>query len=95
VLRLVGLDERRVYDIVFHDLLARERLSVAAFDQIGIGCRAALVALSSSSSFQLHHIAFAAVFLDQLVNVIHAPAAAFGAFDTEHVELPSMSPKAR
>jgi hypothetical protein len=34
-----------------------------------------------------HHVAFAAVFLDQPVNVIHASAAAFGAFDTEHVKL--------
>jgi hypothetical protein len=34
-----------------------------------------------------HHVAFAAVFLDQPVKVIHAPAAAFGTLDTEHVEL--------
>jgi hypothetical protein len=37
--------------------------------------------------FPFHHVAFAAVFLDQPVKVIHASAAAFGALDTEHVEL--------
>jgi hypothetical protein len=34
-----------------------------------------------------HHVAFATVFLDQLVNVIAALAVALGAFDPEHVEL--------
>jgi hypothetical protein len=39
-----------------------------------------------------HHVAFAAVFLDQPVNVIHASAAAFGALDTERRGISLMEP---
>jgi hypothetical protein len=34
-----------------------------------------------------HHVAQAAVLLDQIVNAVTALARAFGAFDAEHVEL--------
>jgi hypothetical protein len=39
-----------------------------------------------------HHVAFAAVVLDQPVKVIHASAAAFGALDTESRGICSMAP---
>ena len=53
-------------------------------------CTAVCVALGAIAVELLppfHHVAFAAVFLDQPVNVIHAPAIALGAFDAKHVEL--------
>jgi hypothetical protein len=36
--------------------------------------------------FPFHHVCLAAVFLDELADVVAALASAFGAFDAEHVE---------
>jgi hypothetical protein len=52
-----------------------------------IGGRVALQAISVEHFPPFHQVAIAAVFLDQLVDVIAALAVALGALDAEHVEL--------
>jgi hypothetical protein len=52
----------------------------------------ALGAVAVEQFLPFHHVAFAAVFLDQPVKVIHASAAAFGALDTERRGISLMEP---